>query len=278
MRAAVVGHVEWVDFVRVEHVPLPGEIIHAQDAWRESGGGGAGAAVQLYKLTGDTVFFTALGDDQLGHRAHTELTRLGVRLEAVFRPDRTRRALTHVDGTGERTITVIGERLGPAGSDPLPWEQLEQVDVCYFTAGDVAALRRARRARVLVATARVLPLLQAARVELDAVVGSAHDPAETFRGDDVEPRPRLCVWTDGERGGSFQSAGSQPVRYPAAPLQAPISDRYGAGDSFAAGLAFALGAGHSAADAVGFAARCGAAVLTGRGPYEGQLRQPRAGG
>ena len=32
MRAAVIGHVEWIDFVRVESVPKPGEIVHASDA------------------------------------------------------------------------------------------------------------------------------------------------------------------------------------------------------------------------------------------------------
>jgi ribokinase len=29
MRIAVVGHVEWVEFARVEAVPRPGEIVHA---------------------------------------------------------------------------------------------------------------------------------------------------------------------------------------------------------------------------------------------------------
>ena len=31
MRVAVVGHVEWVEFVRVENVPRAGEIVHALD-------------------------------------------------------------------------------------------------------------------------------------------------------------------------------------------------------------------------------------------------------
>src|SRR5207244_10486030 len=64
-------------------------------------------------------------------------------------------------------ITVIGERLGPVGSDPLPWPSLAECDAVYFTAGDVDALRAARSARVLVATSRVFPLLVEARVQLD---------------------------------------------------------------------------------------------------------------
>ncbi len=37
------------------------------------------------------------------------------------------------------------------------------------------------------------------------------------------------------------------------------------GDSFMAGLTYALAAGLEGAEALGFAARCGAAALTGRG-------------
>ena len=52
MRVAVVGHVEWVEFVRVPAVPQPGEIVHAFETWEEPAGGGAVAAVQLAQLAG----------------------------------------------------------------------------------------------------------------------------------------------------------------------------------------------------------------------------------
>ena len=51
----------------------------------------------------------------------------------------------------------------------------------------------------------------------------------------------------------------------------PLEDAYGAGDSFAAALCFALGRGDSLPDALGLAARAGAAVVTGRGPYSAQI-------
>ena len=64
MRLAVVGHVEWVEFVPVDRVPLAGEIVHSDRPWAEPAGGGAVAAVQLAKLAGSASFFTALGDDE----------------------------------------------------------------------------------------------------------------------------------------------------------------------------------------------------------------------
>lgn len=274
MRAAVVGHLEWVEFLLVERLPTAGDITHAREWWEEPGGGGPGAAVQLAKLAGEALFFSALGDDQLGDRAQRDLERRGLRVEAVVRDEPTRRAITHIEATGERTITVLGDRLEPRGVDALPWQELERVDALYFTAGDVGALRLARRARILVATARVLPLLAEAHVELDALVGSAVDPAERYGSDDLDPPPRLAVWTNGAEGGTFAPRGGPIRHYRPAPLPGPVVDRYGAGDSFAAGLAYALGAGAPPERAISFASRCGAAVVTGRGPYEGQLKQP----
>jgi ribokinase len=272
MRTAVLGHVEWVDFVRVERLPEPGAIVRALESWEEPAGGGAVAAAQLVNLTGNCMFYTALGDDDRARRARGELARLGVTVAAGRRRAPQRRAITFVDVRGERTITVIGERIAARASDPLPWEDLARADAVYLCAADVQAVRLARRARVLVATARILPILRDAGVELDALVGSARDAAERFEDGDLRPPPRLVVRTEGETGGRFQPAGEPEQRYAPATPPGPVVDAYGCGDSFAAGLAYALADGRAQREAVGFAARCGAAALTGRGAFQGQLR------
>jgi ribokinase len=269
MRAAVIGHVEWVDFVRVESMPRPGEIVHASETWAEAAGGGAVAAVQLANLDCDTVLLTALGNDELGRRSQEELEARGVRVHVAWVAKPQRRGITHVDEGGERTITIMGDKLHPRGDDnALPWEELRGCDCVYFTAGDVQALRKARNARVLVATARELPTLRLAGVELDALVGSATDPGEHYQPGDLDPAPRLVVATSGRLGGWAQPGGP----FAAAAPPGPIEDAYGAGDCFAAGLAFALARGDEPRDAVAFAARCGATVVSGRGPYGRQFR------
>jgi ribokinase len=161
VRLAVVGHVEWCEFVRVEHVPAAGQIVHAHEWWGEPAGGGAVAAVQLARLAGEADFFTALGEDERGRRTRERLEQLGVRVHAALRDEPTRRALVFVDEGGERTITVLGDKLVPRVQDGrLPWERLDGADGAYFVSGDAAALHAARRARVLVATPRELPVLQ----------------------------------------------------------------------------------------------------------------------
>lgn len=272
VRAAVIGHVEWVDFVRVERLPSAGDIVHASAAWSEPAGGGSVAAVQLAKLAGNCTFFTALGDDERGHRACEELIELGVRVEAAYRPEPTRRAITHIDAGGERTITVLGARLSPAASDPLSWEELDNADAVYVCACDPEALRLARRARTLIATSRIiLPTLRESGVMLDALVGSALDPAEGYEESDLDPAPRLVVRTEGAKGGMYSVEGGAMERYDPAPVPGEPVDAYGCGDSFAAGLSYAIADGRSHEEAIAFAARCGASVLTGRGPYEAQL-------
>jgi ribokinase len=268
MTVAVVGHVEWVEFARVEAVPRAGEIAHAYETWEEPAGGGAVAAVQLAKLAASCQLYTALGADELGRRSRADLTRLGVDVRAVPEAEPTRRAFTFVDDGGERTITVLGEKLRPRGGDSrLPWHELAGADAVYFVSGDGDALHHARLARVLVATARELATLREAQVELDALVGSGEDDGELYKPGDLEPPPRVVVTTSGPLGGWVQPGG--PFR--PAPLPGPIADAYGCGDSFAAGLTFALARGDSVEAAVALAARCGAAVMTGRGPYAGQL-------
>jgi ribokinase len=271
MRTAVVGHVEWIQFVRVDHVPKPGEIVHALEVWEEPGGGGAVAAVQLAKLSGEATLYTALGDDELGRRSKEALEALGVRVEAAFRPGPQRHGFVYVDKAGERTITVIGARLGPSREDPLAWDELDQVACVYTTAGDPGALRAARAAAALVGTARDIDELRAAGVELDALVSSSSDAGERYEPGQLEPAPRVVVRTAGADGGAYDTSDGGTGRWGPSPPPGPASDAYGCGDSFAAGFTYGLGARLPLEEALKLGARCGAACLTGRGPYAGQL-------
>jgi ribokinase len=271
MKAAVVGHVEYVEFAVVEHVPTPGEIVHAEPTWSEAAGGGGVASVQLAKLAGKSLFYTALGDEELGHRAKDELEQHDVQVHAEFKDKPQRRAFTFLDSDGERTITTIHERYGPSGHDELGWDELDGADCVYFVSGDAEALRLARRARVLVATARSLEVLKEGAVELDALVHSSTDSGERYSAGQLDPGPKLVVGTSGSEGGTWTAAEGRTGSFHAAPLPGPVADSYGAGDSFAAGLTFALGSGLDVERALELASRCGAAAITGRGPFAGQL-------
>ncbi len=198
-------------------------------------------------LGAETTLFTSLGNDELGRRCKEELEGRGVRVAAGISKEPMRRAFTHIDATGERAITVLGDKLRPAGDDDsLPWHELGAFDGAFFVSGDAQSLRRARHAAVLVATARELGTLRFGGVQLDALVGSAVDAGERYEPDSLDPVPRLVVATSSHLGGWAQPGGP----YEAAEKPGPVVDSYGAGDCFAAGLTFALARGDDSREAL----------------------------
>ncbi len=270
-RVAVVGHVEWVDFVPVPHLPRAGEVLHAGDAFTRAAGGGGVVSVVLAELGAEVDFFTALGDDADGHAAAEQLSERGVRAHVAWHSQPTRRAVTMLEDGGERTIVTIGERLDPRGSDKLEWERLSAAGGVYVTAGDTDAIRLARRAGVVVASPRARTALAAAphgtqadgTPTIDALVFSAADRDEQDWAERAAGHSRLLVATEGANGGRWW--GESEGRWQAVPPPGPARDSYGCGDSFAAGFTFALAAGSTVPEAVALGARCGARCLTRAG-------------
>lgn len=267
MRVAVVGHIEWATFAVIDHLPQAGEIIKATDSWQEPAGGGSVAALQLAQMADECLFFTKVGDDYFGRQALEQLRRQGVTVHASIDPSLpTRQAFVDLDlGQHERTITLFGPPVKPSGTDQaLPWPELADMDAVYFASGDLAALRAARQAPVVVSTARVLPILQTGAVPLNALVHSLKDPSEHYRSGDLQPVPELIVTTNGAAGGSTDAGFSYAAE--AVPPTA-FKDTYGCGDSFAAGLTFALGSGLGTEEALKLAARCGAEATQRYGAF-----------
>ena len=194
MRCAVVGHVEWVEFARVPRMPAAGEIVHADasgrsrpaaaPSWRASWRCSPAAASSSRRSVSDEL---GRGRPHAGSpsSASTCTSKWG---------GATRRAWTHVDADGERTITVLGDKLLPAAR-------------CRSTATTSSSSSRASRgaprrrdARASSpATARELPTLRDGDVQLDLLVASANDPGERYDGSlDV----RHVAVTDGANGGT----------------------------------------------------------------------------
>jgi ribokinase len=216
------------------------------------------AASVLAEIGAEVDFFTALGDDVAGRAAVAQLEARGVRVHVAWREQPTRRAVTLLESSGERTIVTIGVRLEPHGSDELEWERLSSVDSVYFTAGDAGALEHARRAAMVVASPRAREVLETNTV--DALVFSESDHDEGEWATRTAPHARLLVATEGERGGRWW--GESEGRWAAVPLPGPARDSYGCGDSFAAAFTLGLGRGDSIEAAAALGAEWGALALT----------------
>jgi ribokinase len=256
----VVGHVEWIDFASVPHLPVRGKILHADGAFARAGGGGAVAASALAELGAEVDFYCALGRDNEGRATVAQLEGRGVRVHAAWRDQPTRRAVTLLEPGGERTIITLGERLQPHGSDELEWEHLADAGSVYFTAGDAGALRRAHSSPFVVASPRARSVLEADGAHVYAVVFSEDDEDERAWTHRVGSHASLLVATEGARGGRWW--GESEGRWEPVPLPGPPRDAYGCGDSFAAAFTLGLGRGDSIADAARLGAQAGARALT----------------
>ena len=134
MKIAVIGHLEWSSFTKVDHAVKPGEIERTSDSWEEVGGGGAVAAIQLSKLNGSCTFFTAIGNDESGKKALDQLKTQGVEVHAYIDEQQpTRRIFVQIDKDGQRSGDLTGN-IKPLAkeSDHLPWNELSQYDAAYL--------------------------------------------------------------------------------------------------------------------------------------------------
>ncbi|MGH2874346.1 MAG: PfkB family carbohydrate kinase [Solirubrobacteraceae bacterium] len=262
-RVAVVGHVEWAQFVRVPRLPIQGEVLNAASARSRAAGGGAVAAAVLAELGAEVDLFCALGSDEEGAAATAELSGLGITVHPARRAAPTRRAVALLDDAGERTILTIGDRLEPRGDDALDWKRLVRADGAYLTAGDPAACRLARAARVLVATPRVRNRFDGGGPRLDALVFSAADRSESEWAQRLRGATHLMVATEGAAGGHWwgESEGRWEANAETAPPRARRHDSYGCGDAFAAAFTYGLARGMEVADAAAIGAHWGAAML-----------------
>ena len=241
MRAAVVGHVEWIEFVPVEECRGRARSSHADESWEEAGRrrvGRGGPALEARGLgaTSSPLSATTSSAERARERAR------GARGHGACDARSTRRS-----GAASRTSTMpaSGRSRRSAGSshprghdDSLPWHELARCDAVYFCAGDADALLLARRARVLVATARELATLRAGirrarrarrragRTRRSGTSPGRLDPGAAARRHDVGRARRL-------------GAARRPVQRRAAPVRDP-ADAYGAATASPPGLSFAL--------------------------------------
>jgi ribokinase len=256
----VIGHVEWVEFLRVEHLPRAGGLQPAVREPARAGGSAVIAASVIAEHGAEVHFIGAVGDDDEGEQAIRQLRDRGVQVTVARRSGATRRVLALLDGSGERSILTVGQRWAPAVRDNLAWDRLYHADGAYVTAGDASVLGLARNAAVLVATPRVVAKPWAARSMLDALVFSANDPEETTIAERLGDGARLLVGTEGAAGGRWWGEEQGSWKPSASP--GPIADSYGCGDAFVAGFTLALAQHRTVSEAAELGAQCGADMLT----------------
>ena len=264
LKFAVIGHIEWINFLEVDSLPEPGIITHSKKSLELPAGGGALIAKTLYELSNNEIhFFTSLGKDYYGEKSYEFFEKIGINLHVAWRSEATRKGFSLIDNKGERSITIIGKRLSPSYNDDLDWNILCEMDGIFITAGDDILFKKAREANILCTTPRVgIDLINQSKVNLDALIGSNLDPDESFLLSDLNKTPRYIIKTEGEKGGISIPGG----RFKAINNNI-IIDSYGCGDSFAAGILYGLAANWPIEKALKLGTVLGRNCIEHFGPY-----------
>ena len=250
----VVGSINLDLVATVPRLPRPGETLTGARLDHVPGGKGANQAVAAARLGADVRFVGAVGDDDFGSRAISELRASGVDLSGLLHVDTpTGIALILVDDSGENQIVVVpganhaldAATVGVGEPDALVC-QLETLDEPIE-----AALRGSDAFFCLnAAPARPVPapileradLIVANSLELEALGSS--------------PMGALFALTLGAEGALLLEDGVEVAR--ATPPSVEAVDGTAAGDAFTACLVVSLVEGRERADALRRACAAGA--------------------
>lgn len=289
----VVGSVNADLVIGVDRRPAAGETVLGSDLATYPGGKGANQAVAAARLGAQAALVGRVGSDSFGGFLRSVLADEGVGTRHLMtEPGPCGVALITVGPDGDNSIIV-----SPGANGRLTAADVEAAWPSFETASIVSAQLEVPVAAVMAAVglaesagARfVLNLSPPAEVptELlaaaDPLVVNEHEAAfllgglpgdQPGDGKSAEcwaDRQAAALLTRGPRSvvitlgaaGAYIADADGAVHVPSPKV--PVIDSTGAGDAFTGALAWRLSVGDTLADAAAFAARVGAAAVTGRG-------------
>lgn len=281
----IVGSVAWDEVVYLKEPLRAGSHNAGRGKKTRIGGGAANTALALAAMSlaatasaqpgaggkpaVQPVVISAVGNDAPGEELLAALRELGIRVDRIGRRGgRTTRSLVLLEENGERTVINLTRAPVP----PPPDLAHMPADCCYVRSADPALTpileERVRRGGLVIA--HIPPTTEGFR-PARVLVGSVSDLDETFCADPFPAGKRIAgralewvVITSGAAGASAHGDGVI-LRQPAP--KADAMDTTGAGDVFAAGLAFALARGEEMPVALETGVRWGTASVG----YEGTV-------
>ena len=282
----VVGSVNVDLIARASRFPLPGETITGSSFALLPGGKGANQAVALARLGGSVEMIGSIGDDALGRQYGETLSALGVgRLGVSVLPGiSTGTASITVTDSGENEIIVVPGANGEVTPEYVRKKAaiiegaaflLLQLEIPLESVIEAALIADRSGARVILDPAPARPLPDALFNLVDVLTPNETE-AQILTGEDTRDEAgirrageallargvRTVIVKAGARGAYLLEKGTF-CRVEGFAVHAV--DTVAAGDSFNAGLSFALSLGYEIRKAIRFANAVGAISTTKEG-------------
>jgi ribokinase len=276
--------------IRVPRVPALGESLAGDSFDMGPGGKGSNQAIGAARLGADVRLLVCLGDDIFAENALQLYRREGIATDLVhqFADVNSGIGFVNILPSGENWITVdLGANLllrprhirdcanEISGSDIL----MTQFEIPLETACEALRLGKARGALTILNPAPAQSVERKHLADVDILTPNASEARILLGLPPADPSPPLAlaqrllelgvgkvIVTLGDEGALIVD-GVEASHVPAIPISAV--DVTGAGDSFNAALAVALGEGRPLHDAVHFAVRAGAYTALRLGVIDG---------
>jgi ribokinase len=277
----VVGSANTDMVIKMDRIPGPGETVIGREFVMAPGGKGANQAVAAARLGADVTFVARLGTDTFGDNALAGYEREGIDTSYIVRDPEAASgvALIFVDDAGENSIAVASganARLTPhdvecareavVGAHVLlvqlevPLEAVSRAVELAYDAGVPVILNPAPARQIPSCLLSKVAIVTPNEHEIKVVVSEGDRERSLARI--LEAGVHTVLVTLGARG-VLWATGKQQTRVPAFPVQA--IDTTAAGDAFNGGLAYALGSGMEAGEAIRYASAVAAIAVTRMG-------------
>ena len=232
----LVGPISWDTVIEIDSYPINGGFAQGKNRKERPGGSAANTAIALASTGVETNLISFVGDDELGIKLLENLKEVpGLKAHVPTLPGASLHAVITIDKSGERTVFALEEN------------RLNQIAFDFsFDADDILCfpvwrdfylpwLEQGRKQGAL--TVVGLSRLMSNQVKADLAVASEKD-LEDQEFDFT--RFSKIILTRGALGSVLLDGQSQ-INVPAVP--AKVKDATGAGDSYLAGLLFAIADG-----------------------------------
>nr|VFK57611.1 MAG: Sugar or nucleoside kinase, ribokinase family [Candidatus Kentron sp. TUN]VFK57723.1 MAG: Sugar or nucleoside kinase, ribokinase family [Candidatus Kentron sp. TUN]VFK65835.1 MAG: Sugar or nucleoside kinase, ribokinase family [Candidatus Kentron sp. TUN] len=276
----IIGSIAWDEIIYLPGPLRAGTHNTGREMGTRIGGGAANTAMALAAMPSfqphahscpKPIVVSAVGKDAQGTRLVNSLRELGIDVDHVnYQGGQTTRSLVLLDESGERTIINLTRAVLSLSPDLTNIS----ADCCYIRSADPALTpilkERIRHGPVI---AHIPPTTNDFR-PAQVLVGSASDLDDDFLADPFSAG--RCVagnaleWVVITSGATGAIAYGDGVLFKEIAPRVHVKDTTGAGDVFAAGLAFALSRGEDMPAALKTAVSWGSASVR----YYGTVPQP----
>jgi sugar/nucleoside kinase (ribokinase family) len=242
-RVWLVGPISWDTVIEIDSFPTNGAFAQGKNRKERAGGSASNTAIALASTGVETHLISCVGDDLIGEKLVDNLKNapaLKSHITTLAGP--SLHAVITIDKSGERTVFALEEN------------RLTQIDFNFkFDSNDILCFPvwrdfylpwllqgRSDGAFTIIGLTRTM----SDEVEADLAVASAQD----IENLSIDTKKILkTIITKGADGSTFIEGDSQ-VSIPAIPTV--VKDATGAGDSYLAGVLYALARGESLAEAM----------------------------